>query len=153
MIGRLNAAYHWVQARRDELKLGPAAALRRIERMEALRPLPDVASAYKAWLLLGVGRVGEADRLFGEVEAKLAEPADANEAYLRLFCQFYGRYRVSRLEQADALWESAQQLQCSDMLRRYLPFFRKPSEVHADPRFADLDTSPVARRYFRKKRG
>lgn len=152
MIRRLIAAYHCVLARRDEVKFGPATALRRIERMEA-RPLPDAASAYKAWLLLGVGRVGEADRLFGEVETKLADPANANQAYLRLFCQFYGRYRVSRLEHADALWDAAQQLQCSDMLRRYLPFFRKPSEVHADPRFADLDTSPVARRYLRKKRG
>jgi len=153
VIRRLFAAYHWARARDDEWKFGPGAALRRIDRMEALRPLSCSAAAYKAWLLFHVGRREEADRLFAEVEERIGEPATPDQAYVQLFCKFYGRYRVSRLDHADALWDAAQELQCSATLRRYLPFYRKPSEVHADPLFADLETSPLARRYRRNKRG
>jgi hypothetical protein len=149
----IRIAYHWAEARQDDIKHGPAAGLLRLARIEALSPLTYYQSAYKAWLLFHAGRTGEADRLFEEVETRLAEPKNPNQAYVRLFCQLFGRFRVSTPEEADAIWEAARAQQCSGMLRRYLPIYDKPSIIHADPRFADLNTSPVANRYRRRKAG
>jgi hypothetical protein len=150
LLKRIRVAYHWAKARQDDLDHGPGKALVRLARIEALQPLAYYQRAYMAWLLFHAGRTEEADRLFGEVEAQLAEPENANQAYVRLFCQFYGRFRVSKLDEADAIWTAAQAQPCSAMLRRYLPIYGKPSAVNADPRFAGLDTSPLGDRYRRR---
>ncbi len=97
-------------------------------------PLRYFEEAYKGFLLFHSDRTSEADEVFYALEESLAESEDANKQYVRLFCQFYGRFRVSTLEEADQIWLAAESLRCSPMLRRYLRLYRKPSIAHANPR-------------------
>ena len=133
-IRRIVGAYHWVKALDEEREHGPPAALRRIERMEARMPLRYFERAYKAFLLFHSDRTPEADEILYALEKSLADPRNANERYVQLFCQFYGRFRDSTLEEADQIWLAAEDLRCSPMLRRYLRLYRKPSLAYANPR-------------------
>lgn len=131
-------SFHWVRAFDEERKHGPHEALKRINQIEQLGPLTYYQEAYKAFLLFHSDQAEAADRIFISLENRLSQPSNPNEEYVRLFCQFYGSRRISTIAAADELWETAHELGCSPMLRRYLQFFRKPSVAYSDPRNADL---------------
>jgi hypothetical protein len=56
LLKRIRVAYHWAMARQDDLDHGPAKALLRLARIEALQPLAYYQRAYMAWLLFHAGR-------------------------------------------------------------------------------------------------
>lgn len=128
MLRRLLAKYQTVKVLLAWHNSDIAGCLTHLNKAEQLHPLKVFETAFKAQVLLHVGRQAEADQLCEEVIARIDEARNLDERYIQIWCILWRQTHFRDLPDSNALWAEAGSLPCSNYLRRFL-LLRRPPEL------------------------
>ncbi|MFN3820030.1 hypothetical protein [Blastomonas sp.] len=98
-----------------------------LNKAERLHPLQVFETAFKAQVLLDIGRQTEAYQLCDETIDRIDEARNVDERYIQIWCTLWRETHFRDLPDSNALWAEAGSLPCSNYLRRFL-LLRRPPE-------------------------
>ena len=98
-----------------------AGAFAEIQAIEAMASLRAYEKALKAGLLLCLEDDAEAEKLFAEVIAEMADSDRADDKYVALYAEFMLAEMQEDAASAKALKAQAERVACSKIMRRWLP--------------------------------